>query len=82
MSGFADRVADWLDEGQAVRKGLAHEGPKLMERLCITGAMSLREVGRRAELSPTYLSQVLNAKTIVSPEAFIRLAALDTKGNP
>lgn len=53
-----------LDEmGQSVMK-------ELMEWI------SLREVARRTNLSPTYLSVVRNGKSTVSPQAFVKLADL------
>lgn len=71
---FADRVSDMLDEQIIVREGLAYEGPRLVEYLCRN--QSLRQLSRESGLSPTYLSQVRNARTIISPEAYVSLAQL------
>lgn len=45
----------------------------------LTRTISLRELARRSDLSPTYLSQIANGKVVVSPGAYVRLAMLTTK---
>jgi len=78
---FVDRIKNMLDEQEIVREGLWHEGPNLVDRL--SRRSSLRDIARRSGLSPTYLSQVLNRKAIISARAFVSLSNLDlnTKGS-
>lgn len=81
---FARRVEKWLDEGDVIREGLSHEGHAIVHRLCGIekdgkGTMSLRAVARRTGLSATYISQILNRKASVSPEAYLKIAKLETK---
>jgi len=74
-STFARRVAAWLDEGEAVRDRLLDEGKAIVGRL--TASMSLRGLARRSYLSATYLSMIQNGRTVVSPEAFLKLAEIE-----
>lgn len=78
-ASFADRVVDLLHEQEIVREGLVHEGPAIMTRLCINGPLALREVSRRTGLSPTYLSLVLNGKSVISADAYILLCDCERK---
>lgn len=77
---FAERVKNMMDEQEIVREGLWHEGPSIVDRL--SRRSSLRDVARRTGLSPTYLSQVLHGKVIISARAFVALSELgiETKG--
>jgi hypothetical protein len=83
---LAERLKEHLDEAEILRRGLAHEGPKVIRQLQMPVAMarlhsnaigrycmSLREIGRRSELSPTYLSMVLNGQKIISFRAYLKL---------
>ncbi len=79
-ASFADRVTDWLHEGSIVREGLAHEGQEIVWRLTVNGRFSLRQLAGRAGLSPTYLSMVAHGKSIISPEAFLKLADIERQG--
>jgi len=74
-TSFAERVENMIAEQEIVREGLWHEGPRVVDTLM--RRTSLRDVGRRSGLSPTYLSQVLHSKTIVSPAAFVALSQLE-----
>jgi len=73
------RINEHLAEADALHEGVAHEAPALIEALQDVGgfgARSLRDVARRAELSPTYLSNVASRKSTCSFGAFIRLLDL------
>ena len=74
---FANRVAAYIDEGVAIRAGLAVNGPRYLS--VAMNNLSLREIARRIDRSPTYLSMVLNRKTVISPDAFVDLCELFTK---
>lgn len=64
-------VRDWIESGDKVRRILSSSGSKVIKKAC--RKMSLRELGRRTGLSPTYLSQVATKKAIISPEAFLKV---------
>ena len=53
---------------------LSELGPDLVERT--KGDGSLRDLARRSELSPAYLSLVRRRKQTISPESFVRLTKL------
>lgn len=73
---FGGRVQQFLDEEEIVQEGLAHEGQRIVDQMCSAhGSMSLRELARRTQLSPTYLSQVRNGHSIISAHAFLRVWA-------
>lgn len=74
-TNFVERVTNWIDEGKVINDGLSMHGPDLIARL--TRTISLRELARRTGLSPTYLSQVANAKVTISPGAFVQIASLE-----
>ena len=71
-TSFAERISLWLDEGRVIREGIDRESAKLVAELseCSGG---LRELARRASLSPTYLSQVRRSNAALSPERFLSL---------
>lgn len=71
---LAERVERMLDEEIIVREGLAYEGRGILDALTIT--LSLREIGRRTGVSPTYLSMVHHGKSIISPGAYLKLDEL------
>ena len=73
---FRERIRDWLDERVAINEGLDWEGPRLIQRLMKDH--SLREIARLSELSPTYLSNVLNERISISPGAFVTLSYLES----
>jgi len=73
-----ERVRVWVDEGEEIRKQLDADGPEAIERLMMLG-MSLRGIGRKTGLSPTYLSQVRNSNTRISPTAYLQLLRLEMK---
>lgn len=80
MSRFTDLANDieaHEDEAREIRKGIAHDGPRLITALQDRGgygACSLRQIARESGLSPTYLSLALNGKAILSHGAFVKLA--------
>lgn len=83
---FAVRIRDHLEEAEIVRKGLWHEGPRLIKRCLSVGyphgeARSLRELARIVGVSATYLSRVMHGHEIVSAGTYLRLSdfLLDTE---
>lgn len=64
-------VREWIESGDKVRRILATNGSKVIRKAC--DSVSLRELGRRTGLSPTYLSQVATKKIVISPEAFLKV---------
>ena len=64
-------VRDWIESGVKVRRVLSTSGSRIIRQVC--GRISLRELSRRTGLSPTYLSQVATKKTVISPEAFLKV---------
>jgi len=81
---FVQRIRDHRDEAEIIQQGLAHEGPEIIRRLMrwpeTAYGPSMSEVARRAGLSKTYLSRVLNGRQIISPGAFLKLHRLLRKG--
>lgn len=76
---LANDIESHEDEAKAIRMGIAHDGPGLITALQDRGgfgACSLRQIARESDLSPTYLSQCLNGKAILSHGAFVALARL------
>ena len=73
MTLLEERVTAWLAEKAAIQSDLALEAPIILESAMMTG-LSLREIARQTKLSPTYLSQILNKKTVISSESFLVLA--------
>ena len=72
---FRERVRDWLDERNAINKGLEFDGPRLIRRLLLS--RSLRGLARESKLSPTYLSRVADGSILISPGSFIRLSEME-----
>lgn len=72
-------VRQWVDRGEEVRKYLDSDGSEAIERLMMMGH-SLRSIARKSHLSATYLSQVKNGKTRISPTAYLTLLKLEMKG--
>jgi len=64
-------VREWIESGDKVRRILSTSGSKVIKKAC--NSISLRELGRRTGLSPTYLSQVATKKIVISPEAFLKV---------
>lgn len=74
---FADELAWHVAACDNYAELLPKYGRALVQCICgPVGRMSLREAARRAKLSPTYLSNVMNQKTTISPGAYLRLRAL------
>jgi len=88
VSRFTDLAYDIQaheDEAREIRKGIAHDGPRLITALQDRGgygACSLRQIARESGLSPTYLSLALNGKAILSPGAYVKLARVLEGANP
>jgi hypothetical protein len=64
-------VQEWIESGDKVRRILSTSGSKVIKAAC--NSISLRELGRRTGLSPTYLSQIATKKIVISPEAFLKI---------
>lgn len=71
-TSFAERISLWLDEGHVIREGINRESPRLVAELAEYSG-GLRELARRASLSPTYLSQVRRSNAVLSPDRFLSL---------
>lgn len=79
FTDLADDIEAHEDEAREIRRGIAHEGPRLITALQDRGgygACSLRQIARESGLSPTYLSMALSGKVILSQRAFMELARL------
>ena len=74
-TNFVERITNWIDEGETIREGLAINGPQLIVEA--TKTISLRELSRRTGFSPTYLSMVMNAKVVISPEAYVKISTME-----
>lgn len=74
-------VRQWVDRGEEIRAVLDSDGPETVERLMMMG-YSLRGIARETHLSPTYLSQVKNDQSRISPTAYLSLLRLEMKGKP
>ena len=72
-------VRQWVEQGEEVRSMLDQDGPDAIERLMMMGH-SLRGIAREAHLSATYLSQVKNYQSRISPTAYLSLLRLEMKG--
>lgn len=74
---LSEMIKEHWDEGQALRAGIAHHGPSLIRKLLDRrDGMSLRALARESGFSPTYLSQALNNRVILSEWAYVNLAGL------
>ena len=69
---LANRIAAWKIEEKAIDSMLRALGPKIIYEA--NKKKSLREIGHECDISATYLSSVLNKKTVISPGAFVNLA--------
>ena len=74
-------VRQWVDQGEEIRAVLDSDGPETIERLMMMG-YSLRGIARDTNLSATYLSQVKNDQSRISPTAYLSLLRLEMKGKP
>jgi hypothetical protein len=74
-------VHQWIDQGEEIRTLLDSDGPETVERLMMVGH-SLRGIARKTGLSPTFLSQVKNGQSRISPTAYLTLLRLEMKGKP
>ena len=74
-------VRQWVDRGEEIRAVLDSDGPETVERLMMMG-YSLRGIARDTHLSATYLSQVKNNQSRISPTAYLSLLRLEMKGKP
>ena len=74
-------VRQWVDRGEEIRAVLDSDGPETVERLMMMG-YSLRGIARETHLSATYLSQVKNDQSRISPTAYLSLLRLEMKGKP
>lgn len=72
-------VRQWVESGEDIRAVLDSDGPETVERLMMIGH-SLRGISRETGLSATYLSQVKNDLTRISPTAYLSLLRLEMKG--
>jgi len=72
-------VSQWVDQGEDIRGVLDQDGPETIERLMLMG-YSLRAIARKTHLSATYLSQVKNGQSRISPTAYLSLLRLEMKG--
>ena len=72
-------VRQWGEQGEDIRSGLDQDGPETIERLMMMGH-SLRGIARKTHLSATYLSQVKNDQSRISPIAYLSLLRLEMKG--
>lgn len=74
---------EWLDaEDDALREGLAHEGPGLVHRLQDMGGFgstSLRELSKAVGYSATMLSRCMNGKERFTAKLYLALHALYQK---
>ena len=74
-------VRQWVERGEEIRAVLDSDGPETVERLMMMG-YSLRGIARETHLSATYLSQVKNDQSRISPTAYLSLLRLEMKGKP
>jgi AraC-like DNA-binding protein len=65
-------ISEFLQAEQAIRKRLAHDAP-LIIRSAMDDGVSLRQLANRSGLSPTYLSAVLNKKSVISFGGYLKL---------
>jgi len=70
----------WVEQGEEIRSLLDHDGPETIERLMMLGH-SVRGIARETHLSATYICQVKNSHSRVSPTAYLALLRLEMKGN-
>ena len=73
MNDFSKRLKRFMVEECCIWDLLETYGSEAVEEAC--GKMSLRELGRRTGLSPTYLSHVRNGKQSISPRAYLLVVA-------
>lgn len=71
MNRLAQQVELWLETRTSIRQRLATDGAVLVSNIC--EKISMRELSRKTGLSPTYISLVVNGKTTISPEAFLKI---------
>lgn len=71
-----DNLVRHLSNDNKLRDATRRLGPFLVEHAMHSTGESLRGVGRRANLSPTYLSQVRSGRTLISFGAFVALVEL------
>lgn len=64
-------VSEAINDWRKAKKQMEHLAPMMIEKLM--EVQSLRSLARDMELSPTYLSQVRNGKTPISPDAFLKI---------
>lgn len=73
------RIARFRVERKEIERILSVEGTRIIKR--ILGVMSLRAISRSTGLSPTYLSLVVNGKTTISMDAYLRLWRFENEEN-
>lgn len=71
---LANQIEALQKQWKRAKLALANEGLAVLRTLL--KQYTLREIGRRTELSPTYLSQVKNGRQVISPDAFVKLAKI------
>lgn len=71
MNTLVDDIATHDRLGTSIRRRLRVEGPRLMHTAM--KHTSLRELARRTDLSPTYLSFVLNRHCVISAKGYLKL---------
>lgn len=64
-------VSDGIKQWKKTKVAMERMAPRMIERLL--EVQSLRSLARDMELSPTYLSQVRNGNTPISPEVFLKI---------
>lgn len=74
MSDIAAELAEASERYKKAKAKAVKYAPELLRRLCRT--MSLREVGRRINRSPTYLSQISKGTIECSDGTYFAMATL------
>lgn len=74
MDGLVGRILECGRIQDQIDDALPEFGPMVMDELMKD--RSLREIGRKTELSPTYLSRVKNGVVVISPGAYLKLMQL------
>jgi hypothetical protein len=78
---FADDVSYFISKTKAYRELMPSYGRELAKAVYgPAGRMSLREASRKSKLSPTYLSNVLNGKAVISFGAYVKLSDIVRTG--
>lgn len=73
----ARAVRQHVQNEGTVRQFLKRDGARLVKSILRDSGMSLRELARRSDCSPSYLSQIQNGKATISPGAYLKLSELE-----